>query len=848
MDEEKNLKYSLNKKSLGILLGIFFLVMFNIIGSRIIESEKKNLQMAVALIEKQSRLIHSGILHTQHLINSKNEVKSIEYLKKIESIFLELERVDRTLVTMGSSIPFGNAVNDIYKKGDKAPRVTVQHLTEQIKHAHNLPKSERHSENVLLEQLIHGSSEHLSTLEVGQQKFSNEHSTLSNRHNFFISFIFGSIFLFGVYYIKFFLFPLISNIIEGDEMKEKTAIILDETEKYFHVGHWEYNVETGVTIWSPELIHIYDWGKMKLPKNLKEEIVIYNSEHGELLEEALFDMSEGKINILDLELNLTTPSGRNRWVHIQGKPFLKEGKVTKILATIEDITSRRTAENRFQRLFRCTKLGIFIIGDGKILDCNPIAMKMLMVESKEEIVQQHLALYSPLYQLDGKSSLDKIKAIFGHEGHEVRNEVSEGEESSSFSWVFKTADGNEIKLDVKSIPIEMGEKKSYLMACQDPTEIYEYEKKVIQANSKAQKALRLKSEFISTVNNEILEPLRILERRLEDKTIVPAIKPNDEVKKINEYFKIVLDDIVQLTKIERGNLNTDPFPYNFNEQIKLVLDYFSVKANEKKLKILNVPNFDLNENFFGNATKLRQILYYLIENSIKYTESGHVKINIDSEKINQHQIGVNFTISDTGVGMSEELIKNSLRDTSLTERSEAIKNNKRIGMGIGMAKELIEKLGGEIVIRSEEGKGTSTSFSLVLDYNETSKDGIEVDSLLPKAELLDFSELKEQFRGSEDTLINIINDFVTYLPKALREISEAISLKNSSRLEMAAASFYGVLGNFPAGHILELVIDLEKRGKFGQLDGSEEIYKELEEELDIFSNRLKAINISDLVA
>jgi hypothetical protein len=198
--------------------------------------------------------------------------------------------------------------------------------------------------------------------------------------------------------------------------------------------------------------------------------------------------------------------------------------------------------------------------------------------------------------------------------------------------------------------------------------------------------------------------------------------------------------------------------------------------------------------------------------------------------------------------MSEDLIVRSLSETSLIQRSNAIKNNERIGMGIGMAKELIEKLGGEIFIKSIEGKGTTTSFSIILDYNETSKNGVEVESLLPKSALLDFSELKEQFRGSEDTLITIINDFVTYLPSALREISEAISLKNASRLEMAAASFYGVLGNFPVGHILELVIDLEKRGKFGQLDGSEEIYKELEEELDIFSERLKAINISDLVA
>ena len=235
------------------------------------------------------------------------------------------------------------------------------------------------------------------------------------------------------------------------------------------------------------------------------------------------------------------------------------------------------------------------------------------------------------------------------------------------------------------------------------------------ANEKAEKAIKARSEFLSTVSHELRTPLNaingITHLLLEENPKPSQINYLTSLKFSGNYLITFINEILEINRIESSMVETEEL--NFN--LKLLLD--NIQHSLKELATVNNNNFILNidqdipDFLVGDPTKLSQIFMNLINNALKFTQDGQVKVILQANEITDDFVDINFNIVDTGIGIPEDKLVTIF--DSFSQGSVEI-NRKYGGTGLGLAivKKLIEILGGEIKLESEVGKGSSFSFHL----------------------------------------------------------------------------------------------------------------------------------------
>ena len=277
------------------------------------------------------------------------------------------------------------------------------------------------------------------------------------------------------------------------------------------------------------------------------------------------------------------------------------------------------------------------------------------------------------------------------------------------------------------------------------------------ANEKAEKAIKARSEFLSTVSHELRTPLNaingITHLLLEENPKPSQINYLTSLKFSGNYLITFINEILEINRIESSMVETEEL--NFN--LKLLLD--NIQHSLKELATVNNNNFILNidqnipDFLVGDPTKLSQIFMNLINNALKFTQDGQVKVILKANEITDDFVDINFNIVDTGIGIPEDKLVTIF--DSFSQGSVEI-NRKYGGTGLGLAivKKLIEILGGEIKLESEVGKGSSFSFHLNF------KIGVD-DSNLQAETLNNYDELI--FKDKSVLLIedNKINQMIT---------------------------------------------------------------------------------------
>jgi signal transduction histidine kinase/ActR/RegA family two-component response regulator len=235
------------------------------------------------------------------------------------------------------------------------------------------------------------------------------------------------------------------------------------------------------------------------------------------------------------------------------------------------------------------------------------------------------------------------------------------------------------------------------------------------AKNKAEKAIKARSEFLSTVSHELRTPLNaingITHLLLNEKPKKSQINYLTSLKFSGNYLMTFINDILEINRIESSMVETEEI--NFN--LKLLLD--NIQHSLKELATINNNAFvlDIDQNIpdflIGDPTKLSQIFMNLINNALKFTKNGQVKVILKANEITTDFADINFDIVDTGIGIPDDKQQNIFE--SFSQGSVEI-NRKYGGTGLGLAivKKLIEILGGNIKLESEMGKGSTFSFQL----------------------------------------------------------------------------------------------------------------------------------------
>ena len=243
----------------------------------------------------------------------------------------------------------------------------------------------------------------------------------------------------------------------------------------------------------------------------------------------------------------------------------------------------------------------------------------------------------------------------------------------------------------------------------DITPQKELELSLEKARKEALYSAEAKETFLANMSHELRTPLNGIMgmvRELMRKSINETeSKQLESVFFAADHLLNILNDILDLSRIDAGKMQIEKIGFRFNETIQRAVDVINSKAEEKGIKIIQELAEEAGEILLGDPHRIKQILINIIGNSIKFTESGYIKIQMIVEKFTGDQRWVRIRIKDTGIGMDPGFMDNLFKKF-VQEDSSIVRKFGGTGLGLSITKELIELMGGTIAVQSEKGAGT----------------------------------------------------------------------------------------------------------------------------------------------
>jgi hemerythrin-like metal-binding protein/PAS domain S-box-containing protein len=427
---------------------------------------------------------------------------------------------------------------------------------------------------------------------------------------------------------------------------------------------------------------------------------------------------------------LCNKSGRFEWVHkrLNGELFICDVSVSLskisesenvVLSVWHDITETkvlekdlRASEEKLRGLFNLSPLGIALTDmNGKYIEFND-AFETICGYTKEELNELDYWELTP-----EKYAQDEAKQL------ELLNNTGR---YGPYEKEYRQKNGNLIPLNLNGMLVKGADGKRYIWSLvEDITLKKQYQNELHAAKVKAEASNKSKSEFLANMSHEIRTPMNgiiglthlALETNLDEQQREYIEKTNSSA----ELLLGIINDILDFSKIEAGKLELENTNFLLQEVIEQSIQLVQLKADEQG--VLLVQNIDKNtpENFVGDPLRLRQILINLTSNAIKFSHSGDtvtISVNVIKESIST--IVIQFSIQDTGIGLSEEQQKKLFKSFSQADSSTTRKHG-GTGLGLVISKKITQLMNGEIWVESKLGAGSTFHFTIELEKTQRKK-------------------------------------------------------------------------------------------------------------------------------
>ena len=241
------------------------------------------------------------------------------------------------------------------------------------------------------------------------------------------------------------------------------------------------------------------------------------------------------------------------------------------------------------------------------------------------------------------------------------------------------------------------------------------------ATQEAETANAAKSEFLANMSHEIRTPMNgmlVMAELLASAGLEPKLQRHaDVIVHSGQHLTAIINDILDLSKIEAGKMELEAVPVSPVAIIDNVLDLFQAKAREKRLALSAFVSPEVAPRFVGDPVRLGQVLTNLVSNAVKFTDHGTVSIRVTCQPPvtpNARSQVITFSVADNGIGIAKDKL-----DAIFNPFTQAGASTTRVfgGTGIGLAicRDLVEKMGGELAVASSEGEGAEFSFAVPVD-------------------------------------------------------------------------------------------------------------------------------------
>lgn len=329
------------------------------------------------------------------------------------------------------------------------------------------------------------------------------------------------------------------------------------------------------------------------------------------------------------------------------------------------------------------------------------------------------------------------------------------------------------------------------------------------ARKEALQASKMKSEFLANTSHEIRTPLngiigftRILLKNCKDPQQYEYLLT---IERSSESLLAIINDILDLSKMEAGKLVLDYSPFSLNTITEETLQILAPAAHEKTLELTSIMDDGMPEHFYGDPLRIRQILTNLVGNAIKFSSRGGITVRFSLENIHDNTSVIKCSVTDSGVGISQHKINQNLFDAFTQGANNQHKQQDGTGLGLAISKKLVTRMGGDIGIASEENIGSTFWFTLKLDINRDAESKVYHPRLNGMSILLydaspisshSFMHLLTQW-GARVTLTQRYNDI-------LPEIADAASAPGKQAFGVVIISIPTDHHDFPAERLGDL--------------------------------------------
>jgi PAS domain S-box-containing protein len=431
---------------------------------------------------------------------------------------------------------------------------------------------------------------------------------------------------------------------------------------------------------------------------------------GEELKKMVNAFMEGKN--FNVELIHYRKNGTCFWGKVTGQAIINErNKATEYFAIIEDISYQkevdealRIREEKYRSIIANMKLGLMEVDtEEKILFVNQSFCDM--------------SGYSETDLLGHKASMLFVRGE-NHELMEVKNDMRKNGVSDAYEISIKNKRGEPKWWLISGAPRfnDNGELIGSIGIHLDITEQKRTEYELYEAREQAETSVNAKQEFLANMSHEIRTPMNAIMGMSSQlkKTSLNTQQQFylDTIHNAAENLLVIINDILDLSKIEAGKLSLENIGFDTKSVIRKALQVFVHKVEEKGLRLTN-SEFDpaVAQVLIGDPYRLNQVLMNLLSNATKFTEKGSIDIAVRVANDTANAQTIFIQVKDTGIGMDDKFL-NQLFDKFSQEYQLTTRKYGGTGLGMSICRELVALMGGDIEVESKKGEGTTVTIKL----------------------------------------------------------------------------------------------------------------------------------------
>lgn len=475
------------------------------------------------------------------------------------------------------------------------------------------------------------------------------------------------------------------------------------------IGSWSVDLADQKAYWSSEIYELLGIDSENFELTFEKGLEFLPGKEKELFIEKYNQLVKDGDDF-DIELLIQRADGKLFPCRVMGSAMSEDGKVVRTFGVVQDISKSKETERVL--LYQQHLLNGLMESSPSIIYVKDLEGRYIVVSRQfEQLMGRHKD------ELLGKSDFDLFDERDALRHIRKDREILSSKEPMHSQDDILMPDGTERHYLSEKFPLldENGNVIAMAGVSTDITELHNHQKALVKSKEAAEAGTRAKSEFLANMSHEIRTPMNSIMGMAEVLLDTPL---DEEQKKIvtilnraSESLLNIINDILDLSKVESGQMSIECAPFSVAESVRKCVELLTIKAVEKNLSLSFEIAQGVPEIVEGDSTRFQQVLINLIGNGLKFTDHGSVKVLV--QKSQGDASSLQIVVEDTGIGLSSDQIKwvfgrFSQGDSSITRRFGGT------GLGLSISKQLVEKMGGNIGVESELGKGSRFFFTIPL--------------------------------------------------------------------------------------------------------------------------------------